>query len=470
MAEILTPDLCVLGAGAGGVAAAILAAAAGASVVLVEKRLLDDGHADFALIAHVVIDAARRVAARQSDPLLGLYPFHSTIDLTALRVRAERLAKRLALASPARLAALKITTVQGMGRFTSRNRLEAAGLVIEAEKFIVAPGAAPPPAPAIKGLEYVRPLDLEALLALERWPRRLVLIGGSAYGLALAQAFRRLGSNVDVFEAGAFLPDEDGELVAPLLTRLQREGVTLHERSEVVQVEPHVSGLRVNAMEGGTGLRIDASYLMLTASPLPLVEGLGLTEAGVRYDNNGIKVGADLRTSNPRIYAVGDALGGMQSLANARYQAHRIVAQLLQKSRLKAAPAPRVVFTDPELAVVGLSEAEAQKAGRKIQVFRARFDENMAAEIAGACEGHVKIIADAEGHLLGAGIVGPQARESIALFSLAVSQRLHARDLQSFVPASPSFTEAGRIAALALPSQLGKTLWRRIFPIPRRFR
>ena len=99
MAEILTPDLCVLGAGAGGVAAAILAAAAGASVVLVEKRLLDDGHADFALIAHVVIDAARRVAARQSDPLLGLYPFHSTIDLTALRVRAERLAKRRAMAS-----------------------------------------------------------------------------------------------------------------------------------------------------------------------------------------------------------------------------------------------------------------------------------------------------------------------------------------------------------------------------------
>ncbi len=469
MTEILTPNLCVLGAGAGGAAAALMAAAAGASVVLVEKRELDDGHADFALIAHLVIDAARRVAARQSDPLLGLYPFKSTIDVAALRVRTERLAKRLALASPARLAALKITTVQGTGRFTSRNRLEAAGLIIEAEKFIVAPGAAPPPAPAIKGLELVRPLDLQALLALERWPRRLVLIGGSAHGLALAQAFRRLGSQVDVFEAGSFLPDEDGELVAPVLTRLQREGVTLHERSEVVQVEPHVSGLRVNATEGGTNLRFEASYLMLTNSFLPLVEGLGLAEAGVRYDKNGIKVGADLLTSNPRIYALGDALGGMQSQAIARYQAHRIVAQLFEKRRLKAAPAPRVVFTDPELAVVGLSEAEARKAGRKIRIFRARFNDNMAAEIAGECEGHVKIIADAEGRLLGVGIVGQQARESIALFSLALSQRLHASDLQSFVPASPSFTEAGRIAALALPLQLGKALWWRIFPLPRRF-
>jgi pyruvate/2-oxoglutarate dehydrogenase complex dihydrolipoamide dehydrogenase (E3) component len=470
MAEILTPDLCVLGAGAGGVAAAILAAASGARVVLVEKRPFDDGHADFALVAQIVIDAARRVAARQSDSLLGLYPFKSTIDVAALRVRVERLAKRLALDAPAQLAALNITTVQGTGRFTSRNRLEAAGLVIEAGKFIVAPGAAPPPAPAINGLELIRPLDLEALLALERWPRRLVLIGGSAHGLALAQAFRRLGSEVHLFEAGTFLPDEDHELVAPVLTRLQREGVILHAKSEVVQIEPHVSGLRINAMEGGIGLRIDASYLMLTASPLPLVEGLGLTEAGVHYDKNGIKVGADLRTSNPRIYAVGDALGGMQSRAIARYQAHRIVAQLFQKNRLKAAPSPRVVFTDPELAVVGLSEAEAQKAGRNIRVFRARFNDNMAAEIADACEGHVKIIADPEGRLLGAGIVGQQARESIGLFSLALSLGLHTSDLKGFVPASPSFSEVGRIAALALPSQLGKALWWRIFPLPRRFR
>jgi pyruvate/2-oxoglutarate dehydrogenase complex dihydrolipoamide dehydrogenase (E3) component len=482
MAEILRPNLCVLGAGAGGVAAAYLAAAAGASVVVVEKRPFDDGQpsdrlngqmngqVNFALLAHILIDAARRVAARQSDAVLGLSPFKSTVEVAALRARAQRLAKRLALDSPAKFAALKITTVQGTGRFTSNRRLEAAGQIIEADKFIIAAGATPPLPPAIKGLELVRPLDLEALLRLDRWPRRLVLIGGSAHGLALAQAFRRLGSDVHVFEAGNFLAGEDSELVAPILTRLRRDNVVLHERSEVVQVEPHTAGLRLSAAGAGTSFRLEASYIMLTATPVPLVEGLGLAEAGVIYDNNGIKVGADLRTSNSRIYALGDVLGGMQSLAMSRAQAHRIVAQLFEKSRVKAAPAPRIVFTDPELAVIGLSEAEARQAGRKIRVFRARFYDNMAAQIAGPCDGHVKIVTDANGRLLGAGIAGQQARELIALFGLALSQGLRVDDLRGFLPASPSFTEAGRLAALALPAQLGKALWRRIFPLPRRFR
>jgi pyruvate/2-oxoglutarate dehydrogenase complex dihydrolipoamide dehydrogenase (E3) component len=485
MAEILRPDLCVLGAGAGGIAAAYAAAAAGARVVLVERRRLDDGHPSPALAMHVLIEASRMAAAWQSTTSPGkasfglasdLAPFKSVVDIAALRTRAQTLASRLALDSPIRLDALRIRTIQGTVRFTGKTRCEAAGFTIEPKWFVIAPGAAPAPITGIKRFEFVRPLEPQAFLDLEAWPKRLVLLGGSGHGLALAQAFRRLGSEVHLLEPGIFLPGEDRELVTPILTRLQREGVELHENTAVERVEPHLSGLRIGAVQAGCDLQLEASHLMLTTPPMPLVEGLGLSEAGVDYDKNGIKVRADLRTSNPNIYAIGDVLGGTQSLGSARSQGRRVVAHIFKikpffKTRHSGAPqTTRSVFTDPEFAAVGLSESEAQKSHRDIRVLRARFHDNFAAELAGESDGHVKLITDARDRLLGVGIVGPQAREMIALYALALSQGLRAGDLRGFVPATPSLSEAGSLAALALPGQLGKALWRRIFPVPRRFR
>jgi pyruvate/2-oxoglutarate dehydrogenase complex dihydrolipoamide dehydrogenase (E3) component len=209
---------------------------------------------------------------------------------------------------------------------------------------------------------------------------------------------------------------------------------------------------------------------VMTEQPVPRVEGLGLKEAGVRYDAQGIRVRTDLRTSNPRIYAVGDALGGVLSHARARYQAQQVVAQIFDASPRPAALTPRLVFTEPELAVIGLTEEEAQASGRDIRVLRAPFHDNVAAQSAGEGEGHVKLITDGRDQLIGAGIVGPRARELIGLYGFAISLELHAGDLKGFVPASPSLTEVGRLAVLASPAQFGKRLWRRLFPISRRRR
>jgi pyruvate/2-oxoglutarate dehydrogenase complex dihydrolipoamide dehydrogenase (E3) component len=303
---------------------------------------------------------------------------------------------------------------------------------------------------------------------LDQWPRKLALFGGSGHGLALAQAFRRLGSEVHLFDSGLFLPGEDRELVAPVLARLRRDGVQLHEETSVARIEPNGDGLFLEIGGRGSAQRIEANHLVMTEQPVPRVEGIGLKEAGVRYDAGGIKVRTDLRTSNPRIYAIGDALGGVHTHARARYQAQQAVAQIFDASSRPSAQAPRIVFTEPELAAVGLTEEEAQANGREIRVLRAPFHDNVAAQTAGESEGHVKLITDGRDHLIGAGIVGPRARELIGLYGFAISLELRAADLKGFVPASPSLTEVGRLAVLASPAQFGKRLWRRVFPISRR--
>jgi pyruvate/2-oxoglutarate dehydrogenase complex dihydrolipoamide dehydrogenase (E3) component len=476
MVEILRPDLCVLGAGAGGIAAACAAAATGASVVLVEKRRLEDGRPNPGLLSNVVIEAARATALgrRRSRASAGPNPLDSassksTVDIAALRRRAQKLADRLALDTPIRLAALNIKTIEGTARFTGRKSCAAGGVTIEPKWFVVAAGGVSEPATEIKGFELIRPLELESFLDLEHWPRRLLLLGGSAHGMALAQAFCRLGSQVQLIESGTFLPGEDRELVSPILTRLQREGVGLHENATVVRIKPLNSGMRIDFAKMGCDLDFEATHMMLTTPLSPRVEGLGLDEAGVDYDRNGIKVRGDLRTSNPSIYAIGDVLGGLSSLGNARAQGRRVVAQIFEARRTIRPQVARFAFTDPEFAAVGMSETEARNSHRNIRVLRARFHENAAAQLAGDANGHVKIITDARDRLLGVGIVGPQARELIGAYGLALSQRLRISDLRDFVPPTPSLAEAGSLAALALPGQLGKALWRRMFPVTRRF-
>jgi pyruvate/2-oxoglutarate dehydrogenase complex dihydrolipoamide dehydrogenase (E3) component len=465
MTEILRPDLCVVGAGAGGVAAAYAAAVAGASVAVVEARRFDEGSPGPASIMHGLVDAA--LAAQRTAGLLGR---DVNLDWAALRARVEDAAVRSAFDSPARLAALNIDLIRGKARFTSAKRLETADAVIEAQWFILAPGATPPLMPGMEGLHLVRALRIESLIELDALPDRMVLIGGSAHGLALAQALCRLGAEVHLFEAGTILPEEDRELLVPVLNRLRRDGVELHGETMIEHIEPDGAGFHVDARRRGSEpFRVAASHLMLTAAPVPLTEGLGLTEARVRYDKSGIKVDAELRTTNPRIYAIGDVLGGAQSYANARFQAERVVALIFAGKRRAALHAPRLLFTDPQFAAIGLTEAAAQKTHRRIRILRAPYCDNVAAQIAGETEGHVKIVTDSYGRLLGAGMVTPHARDLIGIFGLALGQRLHADDLADFLPACPSFTETARSAALASRSQLGKALWGRMFPLPRRY-
>src|SRR5579883_165189 len=443
MTEVLRPDLCVLGGGIGGIAAATEAAKLGAQVILVEKRALGGAHLTQAIPVEAFCGAALARRNLSSEPA----------DLPALRAHIKaNIAHFARLARPARLAALNMGIIRAAGSFSSATRLEAGGFAIDARYFIVATGSLPAPAP-IAGLEFARPLEPEALAGLESLPSELAVIGASRRELSLAQAFLRLGSKVSLVVSGTILPEEDQELVLPVLASLRREGLTIHEYEGALKFEPLRAGVRIIP---GKGPVVDATHVIVGPRLLPCVEGFGLKAARVAYGLEGIEADAEGRTSNPRIYAVGGVLGGSGSGVLTQHQGEFVAAALFGQRR----PAPlvaRILATDPEMATVGLSELAARARHKQIRVIRAPFSENARALGTFGRSGHVKIVTNSHGLILGAGIVGPQARELIGIFTLAIAKQMKASDFDAIVANAPTLAEALRAAALASVPQVGKT-------------
>ncbi|MGC2140979.1 MAG: FAD-dependent oxidoreductase [Methylovirgula sp.] len=446
MTEILRPDVCVLGGGIAGLAAATAAAALGAKVVVVEKRALVSlgptmaAHA-FCAAAHDLHRAAR----------LGAAPW---IDLGRLRARLKEIEAHFAReVAPARLAAMNIKIVRAAGSFVGPTRLEAGGFAIDAGHFVVATGATPT-FPAIAGLDLLHLLDPQELLASENLPKRLLLIGANFDELALAQALLRFGVQVALVAPGRILPDEDEELIAPVLRQLVGEGLAIHENAEILRIGPQRAGACV--VLGPDAAAIEGSHLMLAAAPQPCVEGLGLKAAQVAYSIDGIKADAEGKTSNPRIRAIGSVAGAHTSAILARHQGERVAVVLFGRPSDVAPPVARVLETDPEMAVVGLTENAARALGKSIRVLRGPFSENEWAQAGFGPQGHVKIVTDSHGLILGAGIVGPQARELIGIFSLAIAKRATTADFEAIASTAATLTQACRTAALASAPQLGK--------------
>jgi pyruvate/2-oxoglutarate dehydrogenase complex dihydrolipoamide dehydrogenase (E3) component len=461
MTNLLHCDLCVLGGGGSGLAAARTAAALGAKVILVEKRALGGAYLTQVLPAQAFCTHALQPPdGRPFDPAAG-----RTRDFVAFRARVLAAIKVFARDfAPNALPAANIEVIRDIGSFSRPTRLEAGGYAIEAKYFILAPGTLPTPAP-LPGQELIRPLRIEDLLTLERPPDDLVIVGASFLGLTLAQAFLRLGTRVTLVESRAILPSEDPELVAPILTQLARDGLRLHSHADISGIEPRNGGVRVQIK--GLATPLDAAHLCLAGAPPPLVEGLGLRNAGVTYANSGILTDANGRTSNRRIYAVGSAAGGPETALAALGQAARVARRLFSPMK-GALPPARLLSTSPAMAVVGLTEAQAREKHRDIRVLRAPFGMTAGARLSGTPDGHVKIVTNAAGSILGAGITGAQAGEIIGIFALAIGKAIKAADLDVIANA-PVLAEAVSNAALASPPQLGKGLEWRAF-LPRRAR
>lgn len=459
MTRILRPDLCVIGGGPGGLAAARAAAGLGAKVVLVEKRIPANGeHMRFAWLSQILAaTAASRVQTGMGETRL-------PPDFKMMRRACDAAMGRFAREdSPARLAGLNVQLIPQAGSFTRRARFETADSVIEARHFVVAI-ASLPAAPAIPGIDLVRPLTPDRIAELNAVPERLAVLGANADNLQLIQSLQRLGSKVVLFQTGAFLADEDPELATPLLDSLRREGLEIVSHSEVSRIEPAAkTGVKL-ILADGSG--VEASHLLYAARRNPLTEGLGLKAAGVAYDREGITRNAAFRTTNPKIFALNDGLDSFHRMTEARCEGEWLAAHLCSRNPPKPLHNARIIAADPEIATIGLSEAEARAQGA-IRVLRAGFCDSLRAQalqpMRHPVTGHIKIVTDGQDRILGAGIVGPQAREVIGVFCLALANRLKAKDLGVLAGSEPALIDVCRVAALASPPQTGKVSSRRIF-------
>jgi pyruvate/2-oxoglutarate dehydrogenase complex dihydrolipoamide dehydrogenase (E3) component len=306
-----------------------------------------------------------------------------------------------------------------------------------------------PMVPPIPGLAEVPFATNETIFARTTAPAHLLVIGGGPIGCELAQAHRRLGAAVTVLDMGPILPKDDPELAEVVRARLQAEGVSLHERVEVEAVEPAGNGVAIRFKGNGESRRLEGSDLLVAAGRAPVVDDLGLDEAGVEHDRKGIKVDARLRTTNRRIFAVGDVAGGPQFTHVGSYHAGIVIRNAIFRlpAKVDYRALPWVTYTDPELAHVGMSEPDARTAGETIEILRMPFADNDRAHAERATDGLIKVVLGRRGRILGASVVGAHAGELILPWGLAISQKLKIGALANVIAPYPTRGEISKRVA-----------------------
>jgi pyruvate/2-oxoglutarate dehydrogenase complex dihydrolipoamide dehydrogenase (E3) component len=451
MAKVLTPDICVIGAGSGGLSVAAAAAAFGVKVVLVEKGRMGGDCLNYGCVpSKALIAAAKHADAMRSGEKFGIGKVEPEIDFKAVMRHVRRVIAAIAPTdSIERFTALGVTVVQAEARFASRRTLIAGDTEIRARRYVLATGSSPfvPPIPGLDGIGY---LTNETVFALNRRPGHLIIIGGGPIGMELAQAFRRLGSQVTVIEAATVLARDDPEMVAVAVRKLRSEGVTLRERTRVASVERRgKTSVKVLVDTPDGPDEIDGSHLLIAAGRVPNTEGLDLKKARIALDGKAIDVSDMMRTTNRRVYAIGDVVGAPQFTHRANYHAGLVLRALLFRLPAKdRAIIPRATFTDPELAHVGLTEAQATRRHGKPRILRWPYAENDRAQAEQKTEGHIKLVASRKGAILGVTIAGANASELIGTWALAMSKGLTLKDMASTIPPYPTMSEIGKRAAI----------------------
>ena len=451
MTGTIKADICVIGAGSGGLSVAAGAAQLGARTVLIEhgrmggdclnygcvpsKSLLAAGHAaarprgatafgvDFALPS---IDGGR-VYGHVRDVIAGIAP-HDSVE---------------------RFEGLGCTVLQAHARFVGPDAVEAGDTRVVARRFVIATGSSPR-VPSIPGIDATPYLTNETIFALGTVPAHLIIVGGGPIGVEMAQAHRQLGARVTVLEIGSLLPKDDPELVAVLRARLQGEGIELIEGVQIASVAAAAAGIEVTLLRNGSSAVLSGTHLLIATGRQPNVDDLDLEKAGIDVTPKGIAVDARLRTRNHRVYAIGDVTGGYQFTHVAGYHAGIVIRNVLFRmpSKVDRAVIPWVTYTDPELAQVGLTEGEARKRhGDAIRVLRSSYAENDRARAERVVGGLAKVITTRRGTILGAGIVGSGAGEVIQTWVLAMASRLKIGAVVTMIAPYPTLGEINKRVA-----------------------
>jgi len=457
MSEVLKPDLCVIGAGSGGLSVAAAAAQLGVAVVLIEKHKMGGDCLNYGCVpSKALLAAGKRAHIMRHTKAFGVTPTSPVINPAAVRDHVRGV---IAAIEPndsvERFTGLGVHVIQAAARFMDKRTMVAGDYEIRPRRFVIATGSSPA-IPPIPGIDQTPFFTNETIFENARRMEHLVIIGGGPIGLEMAQAHTRLGSRVTVLEALKSFAKDDPELAEPVLRKLREEGIVIREGVRVERLEEIDEGVRAVVSDGGETGVVDGSHMLLATGRKPNVEGLDLEAAGIRFDQHGIKVGKNLKTSNRRSWAIGDVIGGPQFTHIANYHAGIVIRQALFRLPVKAKHdmIPWVTFTDPELAHVGLIEDEARKKHGKINVLRWPYAENDRAQTERATEGFVKVVTTKRGRILGATITGEHAGELIQMWTLAIAVGLKIKAMTSFISPYPTLSEINKRAAYTyyLPS------------------
>ncbi len=432
-------DICVIGGGSGGLSVAAGAVQMGARVVLVEGHKMGGDCLNYGCVpSKALLSQAKAVKARGDTPT----PADFRRAMAHVKATIARIAPH---DSVERFEGLGVQVLQGFGQFTGPDRISVGETTVSARRFVIATGsrALVPPIPGLADLPY---MTNETLFDQTECPGHLLIIGAGPIGLEMALAHRRLGARVTVIDGARAMGRDDPEAVALVLESLRGEGIEIVENAQVEKVAGRVGAIEVQ-VKGGT--IFTGTHLLVAVGRKPNLEKLALDKAGIRHDGGGIKVDARLRSTNRRVHAIGDVAGQGQFTHLAGYHAGVILRSMLfaLPAKVRTDHIPHATFTDPELAQIGLTEAQARRQhGAQLSVWRVGYDQIDRALAEGRDIGFCKLMV-VKGRPVGVTIVGAQAGDLIAPYALAMASRLKLGAIAGTVIPYPTLAEIGKRAA-----------------------
>ena len=451
MNELIKADVCVIGGGSAGLFVAAGAAQMGARTVLIEgHRMGGDCLNTGCVPSKSLLAAAKAAHMARNGHRFGIERHEARIDFAAVNGYVRSVIDAIAPHdSVERFTGLGCRVIASRGRFIDSQTVLAGNCRISARRYVIATGSRAF-VPPISGLEAVPYVTNETIFDNTVLPDHLIVIGAGPVGCEMAQAHRRLGANVTVLDQARMLPADDPDAVDVVRQRFLAEGIEMAEAIKIARVEKSSGGVAVVLTDGGHERRIEGSHLLMATGRQANVENMGLDEAGVRYTPKGIEVDTRLRTSNKRIFAVGDVTGGHQFTHMASYHAGIVLRNALFRWPARNAPKafPWVTYTGPELAHVGATETQARQTnGGAIRVVRTDFSQNDRARTEGTTHGFLKAVVGRRGFILGATIIGPHAGELILPWVLAISKGHRIGDMAGLIVPYPTLGEISKRTA-----------------------
>ncbi len=450
--EKIEADVCIIGAGSGGLVTAYGTANLGLKTVLFEKGEMGGDCLNYGCVPSKALIAAGKAAQRFRDGTrYGIAAADPQIEWAKVRGHVHGVIETIApVDSQERYEGFGVRVIREHARFADPNTVVSASVEVKARRFVIATGSGPF-VPPIPGLDSVPYLTNETVFNLDVLPESLIVLGAGPIGMELGQSFQRLGSKVTIVEAAKALGRSEPEAAKIVIEAMTHEGVELLEGWKAVKVARAGDRIIVSLQDGSGQMReAQGTHLLVAVGRRAHVHGLDLEKAGVEYDNRGVKTGANLRTSNPKVWAVGDAAGKEQFTHAAGWHGSVFVRRAIfkQGSRADSLPIPHVTYTEPEIAGIGLTEAEGRRIhGDALRITEWKFHENDRAIAERAKEGFMKLVLSPKGVILGATIVGEGAGDIIQMVGLAMSNKLKVGQLYNFISPYPTRAEIVKRAA-----------------------
>ena len=447
-------DICIIGAGSGGLSVASGAAQLGRSVVLFEAEEMGGDCLNYGCVpSKALIAAGKHAHAFSTGSEFGVKPSKPEINFTTVKKHIQGVIDHIApVDSQERFEGLGCTVIRERARFKDATTVESDTTEVKAKRFVIATGsrASAPPIPGLSDVPY---LTNETIFSVKTQPKKLLIIGAGPIGLELGQSFLRLGSKVAIVDISAPLGRSEPEHASFLVEALREEGIEFHTPAKTKKIRKTKTGVAID-FEDGTSLT--GSHLLVAAGRAPAIKDLNLEAAGIDYDRGGVLVSDALRSSNKRVYVAGDAAKGMGGLTHAAgFHAGQLIRNFYfsppymgdMLSSAKTDRMPAAIYTAPELASIGLTEAAAKEAGHNVRCVSWDFEENDRAIAERSDKGHVKIVATTKGKILGASIVADGAGELLHMISIAMTNKVKISGLAQIISPYPTRSEAVKRAA-----------------------